>query len=73
MQKFNKLSRAEMKNVVGGVEEPPCNGCVDCYQDAGSHNQFQFIGVVCGVNCVNDDLNGACATVGGYPGPNCWC
>jgi hypothetical protein len=35
MSKFNKLSRAEMKNVMGGTVDP--NGCLtsECSDDAG--------------------------------------
>jgi len=34
MQKFIKLSRAEMKNLVGGETSPACGDCIECFTDS---------------------------------------
>jgi hypothetical protein len=62
MQNFKKLSRAEMKNVKGGVGDPPhctigspCNGVVNHIITAGTCNS------ACTCSVGNDGQRNDCA------------
>ena len=42
MKEFQKLSRAEMKNVTGGVAAPPAGGGGGCYAHTANWSQSQW-------------------------------
>lgn len=64
MSKFNKLSRAEMKNVLGGTAVPPSSGCsVVCHCPGGNDVSASIKN--CDENSCTTDSEGAYCTVGG--------
>ncbi|WP_295796530.1 hypothetical protein [Mucilaginibacter sp.] len=67
MSKFEKLSRAEMKNVIGGTAPIGADGdCThDCVCSDGSHKEAKLTG--CAKDTCSSDASGVTCTVGNSP------
>jgi hypothetical protein len=64
MSKFSKLSRAEMKNVLGGTAPPPAGTCsVVCHCPGGTDKTAKLDN--CDTNTCKTDSTGALCKIGG--------
>ena len=67
MKNFVKLSRNEMRNVLGGIFDyhgEPCNSHSDCTAETGPICVDNGLGGIC---CTIDDIHGT----GEHPHPGC--
>jgi len=72
-----KMTKEQMRNVIGGETDPPCTGCIDCYDqfiyDPDQMPYVVLVGMACGISCDQHVTVPACAALGGFPGLNCVC